>query len=1306
MDSAKWQQVKLVFSAALEQPAGNVVSYIEQAAGADEELKIEVNRLLFEHMRAGDFLEKPVVGEEWNEDRIRVGSSGSPFAGTDRFVIKRKLGAGGFGEVYEAFDRQHNEAVALKCLRVFNPEQLYRLKTEFRTLSDLRHPNLIQVYELHSGSEPVFFTMELLRGRDFASYLEEHSGEPSASAGRSLRLEQLLGYLTQLSAGVMALHRADLLHRDIKPSNIFITDQDRVVLLDLGLVKRLAGPESSLSMSLAGTPSYLAPEHLHGDRLTRATDWYSVGAVLYQALTSRAPFDGGILQMLARNRDEEPAPPSSLVQGLPPALDLLCRELLRPDPGARPGGDHVIQVLQTSGKTARSPGIESADSSAGRVFVCREEQLEALKNAFEASEDGNTICVHVRGASGSGKSATVRRFLEDIHRHKPTCVMLSGRCYESEAAPHKGLDELTDKLARFLKGLESTKRQLMIPRYFGLLTKLFPVLQGLGLSGGKTAEIPDLREQRLRAFGSLRECLRRISEAYPLILWIDDLQWGDFETVRVLNDLVHNADPFPCLILLSYRHDNIPGNPVLSALNMVPAVTGIRSGISVLQIDNLPFEGAKELAAALLDRGSGSDWSTTVEMIARESNGNPHFISELVRYGPVLSEGAQLGAGAFGIRHVIRRRVGLLPEPALRLLELVAVAGQPLLGDVCAKATRMGESYFATRGMLLREQLLRTLPSEAGEELELFHDQIRTAIVSYLSPEALRVYHGLLAQALDEDGSDEHERLAVHWEAAGNREEALIHMRIAAEQAVNVLAFERAAKMYRKIYEIGGTDALDRQMVLERLGMALSNAGRGKEAADAFLAASEGCTSYRRLDLHRRACEQHLRNGHLADGMRIGKDLLEEVGLRFPNGDGTVLALLLWSRFRLRLQSFRRIQKNTETLTRAKAIRLDVCWTFSLGMSMVDVLRGAYFQAQYTLLALKSGEPSRVSLGLSAELAMGAIDNRRGLARTERTFRTAVQLAEDVGDYHALGFANSMRGVVSWLSGNWLDCYERNKLAGEIYREKCSGVLWELTTANAFVLSSLVFLGRWKEHALALPELAQQAEERGDKYGAVSLPLLAYGYVDYLAQDQPQEAHQMILRALSVWRDEEFHLQHCDALFGQIETFLYEGDANRAYDLLERQWQRLKSSNLLEIGFNRIFATALRSRTALAAAILKDCPAGRASSLIRLARRDAARLTRQKTSWGRALGFLLHSGIASTAGEIGDARIYLRLARELFEGVGMEHYAAVATLREVQLGSVRGVQAPSVDSGWMELQGIRNPGRIMDMLAPGTWTVA
>ena len=184
----------------------------------------------------------------------------SSFTGTDRFVVERCLGSGGFGTVYQTYDRLRRERVALKTLRRRDPVSLLALKREFRALADLSHPNLVSLYELLTTNDQWFITMEHIKGTDFVGYVDgtgaaaavtetiadRVTGEAAIISPRPLRpshtaanLERLENGLHQLAKGLAYLHGEGWLHRDIKPSNVLVTDDGRVVLLDFGLVTEL-----------------------------------------------------------------------------------------------------------------------------------------------------------------------------------------------------------------------------------------------------------------------------------------------------------------------------------------------------------------------------------------------------------------------------------------------------------------------------------------------------------------------------------------------------------------------------------------------------------------------------------------------------------------------------------------------------------------------------------------------------------------------------------------------------------------------------------------------------------------------------------------------------------------------------------------------------------------------------------------------------------------------------------------------------------------------------------------------------------
>jgi len=266
-----------------------------------------------------------------------MSQSSHDFLGTERFRIRRRLGSGGMGVVYEAHDRETDKVVALKTLTRAEASHISRFKNEFRSLADVSHPNLVSLYEFMMDGHYWFFTMELVKGVNFLEYVRpgyqarrkpssrtptllkateegsppelladyeaetrqldtvsaSGSGEGSVSRGDSLLekskldLGRLSVALRQLAEGLHGLHETGKLHRDIKPSNVLVTNEGRLVILDFGLVAEVEGKELHDSVTLAGTPDYMSPEQGAQLPISRASDWYSIGVMLYQALTGR-----------------------------------------------------------------------------------------------------------------------------------------------------------------------------------------------------------------------------------------------------------------------------------------------------------------------------------------------------------------------------------------------------------------------------------------------------------------------------------------------------------------------------------------------------------------------------------------------------------------------------------------------------------------------------------------------------------------------------------------------------------------------------------------------------------------------------------------------------------------------------------------------------------------------------------------------------------------------------------------------------------------------------------------------------------
>ncbi|MEX0818514.1 MAG: serine/threonine-protein kinase, partial [Pirellulaceae bacterium] len=354
-------------------------------------------------------------------------------SGFGRYKIVAELGQGGMGIVYRAFDPVHEREVALKILPSTDPILLSRFKREFRALADVDHPNVVKLFELTSDGETWFFTMEILDGIDLLNYVKfgifqspaeirdgdarecdaalHITGEFNLSELSNERLQRLRHGLAQLVGAIAALHANGIVHRDIKPSNVIVTPDARIVLLDFGLIAETdaSGSHKSLHQQILGTVAYMSPEQAVCDPVSPASDWYSVGVMLYQALTGELPFSGNALDVLANKRSQDPVSPREIKSSVPQDLNDLCMELLCRRPAGRPGAADILQRLGEQNyecaPTKESPPNEFA-------LVGRDSQLRALRDAYQAMLGGQTQVVFVQGRSGDGKSALAEAFVE------------------------------------------------------------------------------------------------------------------------------------------------------------------------------------------------------------------------------------------------------------------------------------------------------------------------------------------------------------------------------------------------------------------------------------------------------------------------------------------------------------------------------------------------------------------------------------------------------------------------------------------------------------------------------------------------------------------------------------------------------------------------------------------------------------------------------------------------------------------------------------------------------------------------------
>jgi predicted ATPase len=467
--------------------------------------------------------------------------------------------------------------------------------------------------------------------------------------------------------------------------------------------------------------------------------------------------------VLVEKQQSEPAPARELIPAVPEDLSALCSGLLRKDPGARPSQDEIARILSA----ARAEHAEGRSSSTGptSLFVGRQAHLAELGDAFAKTKEGRAVVVLVHGSSGVGKTALARRFLDGLRRDESAAV-LSGRCYEQETVPYKALDSLVDALSHYLMRLPTAETESLLPRDVLALTRLFPVLrqvEAVALARRRVMAIPDSLEQRRRGFQALRELLGRLADRSPLVLFIDDLQWGDADSAALLIDLFRPPDPPPLLLIGCYRREDALDSPLLKAFSLRPSVS---EGLEVreLVVGELAPPEAEEMARSLL-ASSGTSRSLSAESIARESRGNPLFIDELARYIGELAEplaGELVASEDVRLDDVIWARVSRLPAEARQLLETVAVAGQPLDRATARRAAGLRENDQPALAVLRTGRLLRGTGGAREDQIEIYHDRIRQTVISHLTAQAREALHERLAFALETSSAPDPESLAIH----------------------------------------------------------------------------------------------------------------------------------------------------------------------------------------------------------------------------------------------------------------------------------------------------------------------------------------------------------------------------------------------------------------------------------------------------------------------------------------------------------------------------------------------------------------
>ncbi|HSR95558.1 MAG TPA: AAA family ATPase, partial [Kofleriaceae bacterium] len=1060
------------------------------------------------------------------------------------------------------------------------------------------------------------------------------------------------------------------LHRDLKPSNVMVTPTGRLALLDFGLIAGIA--EGNPDRLAVGTPIYMSPEQAADQSLTEASDWYSVGAMLYEALVGRRPFEGNAEQVMTRKQAETPPSPRQLDSNVPAELSRLCTQLLQPQAGARPTGVAILEALGAApSETTRTIGRSYPPAS----FVGRTAEIDFLRGAL-ADGRRSGVAVIVKGRSGIGKTTVIRRFLRGLGDQ---AFVLEGRCFEREAVPFKMLDGMVDALTGVIVGLPLLIAAQIAPRDLGSLVRLFPVLRRVPKFAELAAQIavpPDPQEMRRRGFAALRAVLVKLTRMRPVVLFVDDAHWGDSDSAVFLSELAHSAEP-GLMILIAHRPEDYLG--VVAQVRRPPPGNVRRGDIRDLEI--LPLSEVESLALVSQLAGDSARLGDVVAIGA----GNPLVLTEMAR-APAMTAGAR-------IEDLVRERALKLSPDAQAMLAVSSVAARPLPVEIAAHAAGVaGGHEEATQLSVERLATLR----QVGDQMILHpaHDHVRNAVLASLDAEARAGWHEALALAFEAvQGPDQVDSQAVveHWLAAGHPANAAHHAVSAALRVEEAFAFRRAAELYEVALAYGPWDAAGQRDLLRRKAHALQCAGQLDEAAQIYAHAAQLLGDADAIDLERLHVEVLLRRGRLDEALPAAERLLAKVGIRIPLAGRPPRTRLATQWLSVKIRGLDYTERDASTIPAHDLLTIDVLYSIASSLAFSDPALGRVVQSELVRAALDAGEPVRVCLALAQEVCYAAAAGSRNRAVIENVAARLRSVAIRIAYPHIIGLADTAMGIAAHLSGRWKDARGHLEAGLATLRDHGAGVRWEIDVGDTFWLATLLYLGEWREMARLTLVLLREASDRGD---VVAQQGLRSGRCSmaWLMLNRPDEAQNQLTLATQTLGD-GFHLPHVQAAVAQINIDLYIGAAAVASQRLVEVWPSIEQTGILRLQQPRVELSVLRARTLLADLAQPD--------RLRAARAIADEMLKEGAGWASAFGHLIRAAVHAWGGDDDGAIDALVRAEEELTTAGMTGFLHIARLRRGLLdGGGGGIARSEAARDVLRDLGATDPDRVAVHLLP------
>jgi predicted ATPase/tRNA A-37 threonylcarbamoyl transferase component Bud32 len=628
--------------------------------------------------------------------------------------------------IYRGVRESEQTQVIVKTLKAEYPtiEEIARLRHEYKILTTLDMAGIVKAHSLEKHNNGLALILEDFGGKSLKNLI----------AAKHLEISEFLSLAIHLAETLAQLHENKIIHKDIKPQNIIINSKtDKIKIIDFSISTYLERENQSLSNPnlLEGTPAYMSPEQT--GRMNRSidyrTDFYSLGVTFYEILTGKLPHQAtDLLELIHCHIAKRPVPPHEQIAEIPKAISDIVMKLLAKTAedryqsalGLKADLEMCRHQLQTHGKIGNF-SIGKRDKF-GQFLIPqklygREQEVATLMEAFERVSGGNSEMMLVSGYSGIGKSSLVNEVQKPILRQRG--YFISGKFDQLKRnIPYASLIQAFAGLMRHLLTESSEKLAIWKQQLLEALGSngqvIVDVIPEVELIVGPQGAVPQLgpSESENRFNRVFKEFIHVFTKpSHPLVVFLDDLQWADSASLKLIHLLICDPDSQYLLLMGAYRDNEVsPTHPLMLTLDEIQKNGAVVNNITLrpLDIGNVSLLVADTLKESSALRNRVSELS---ELLFNKTQGNPFFLTQMFAtlhqeklltfdfsagcWHWSLNQIQAVGITDYNVVELIARNIQKLPEETQDVLKLAACIGDKFNLDVLAIVKEKSQSETA-----------------------------------------------------------------------------------------------------------------------------------------------------------------------------------------------------------------------------------------------------------------------------------------------------------------------------------------------------------------------------------------------------------------------------------------------------------------------------------------------------------------------------------------------------------------------------------------------------------------------------------